>query len=203
MTLIKLGSLDDTNCVIFLHGYNQTAANAKQLFQKSIDENTLKSLSMFIYFPSNKWFTYVNDTFNYVKPSLTKCTSIVIKIINNFKLLNKNVLLIGYSQGACLALHIAHKIKIPILSISGFLMNKNYVQPGEIYTNTPPIWYTHGTKDTEIPFKFAEETYSNTNVINKLTFNGHHWNFWEKTKFKVFIQKFFNEYVVNPVTIIT
>lgn len=182
--MIHYGAIDAREAILFLHGHGQTAIDARRKFKMSVQNINMQD--RVIFFPSRKWFAYKNDTsFLYSKSSLHESRTYIHKCLNVLVNLYNSVKLIGYSQGACLAIDAAltYRKYIPVLSISGFVMNigkdmerYDYRGPNRI------LWFIHGNKDSVIPLKFALKTLDelSNSTDNKVAVikNGTHWDFW-------------------------
>ena len=154
--MLIYGEENSTSAIIFLHGYMQTAHNAKLLLSKTITEKFLQELSLVCFFPSRRWFDYVDDTsFDYKAESLHIVRKYVHAQLDALRKAYQKVILIGYSQGASVALDAAltygeiNKIVIPVIAISGLLLSNLIVHPGEHYVNNKyTIYVAHGIYDS-------------------------------------------------------
>ena len=185
--MLHLGSLQSKHAILFLHGYNQTANDAMRKVNSSLSKHILSRIVIF--FPKRKWFHYKNDhSLDYDDSSLIETRKYVIRLLNCMRKLYDSVNLIGYSQGACLALDVATKQKrhISVLSISGYLLN-DY---GTSSCTKTHIWSIHGNKDIEISHKQMIESLKKHNNEMLILQNESHWGFWNNPKFKAHFQKF-------------
>lgn len=189
--MLFYGNISSNNAMIFLHGYNQTAKDAKKKLMETMHKETLDKYSIVIFFPNRKWFSYENETsFKYVNHELFSSRKFLHKQIEDMEKKFDKVLLSGYSQGACTAIDAAftYKHNIPILSISGFPLRK-YVQNNTLYA-------THGGRDTCITLKRATKYYKNYENMMLLLSESDHWGFWHIKSFQLFFQYFIEKHIV-------
>lgn len=185
--MLHLGSLHSKHAILFLHGYNQSAKDAMRKVNSSLSKHILSKIVIF--FPKRKWFNYKNDhSLDYDDATLIETRKYVIRVLNCMRKLYDSVNLIGYSQGACLALDVAIKQKrhISVLSISGYLLN-DYDSNSSTKTH---IWSIHGNKDYEISHKQMIESLKKHDNEMLILQNVSHWGFWDNPKFKTHLQKF-------------
>lgn len=200
--MLVYGSRNASKSMIFLHGYGQSAQDARNLFSKTITYGTLKKLSLVCFFPDSPWFTYTDDnSLDYDQQSLYTVRKYIHEKINSLINVYENVILMGYSQGASVALDAAltfSQVSIPVVSISGILLRDFVVRPGESYLSDKrhPIYVAHGISDTEIPFQLANSSFKNTIVTRTCHFSGTHWDFWSDAYFSDFILNSLKEILV-------
>ncbi len=80
---------------------------------------------------------------------------------------SENIILLGFSQGSMLSLHLAPRRKIPVAGVVGF--SGRLLRPEELKTEVisrMPILLIHGDKDDVVPFTSLAE------AANNLTANG-------------------------------
>lgn len=189
--MIFYGNISAKHAVLFLHGFTQSATNARNKLKLSLPNNT----DSVYFFPSRKWFLYKDDdSFFYDESSLYKARKYVHKILNTLYEIYDTVKLIGYSQGACLALDVAltYKRPIQVLSISGFIMNYEHMETYN-YTSAQNIWIAHGEGDSIIPLNYSYNSFNNCKFkIRKFITmqETDHWDFWENSILKDVICEF-------------
>ena len=200
--MLVYGSRNASNAMIFLHGYGQTAQDARKLFSETITYSILKNLSLVCFFPDTAWFQYVDeDSLDYEQQSLYHVRKYIHKQIDLLMNVYQNVILMGYSQGASVALDAAltyvHAY-IPVLSVSGILLKDFVVRPGESYSNDKRhlIYVAHGISDDEIPFTLANSSFRDTMITRSCHFSGTHWDFWSDAYFSDFILNSLKEILV-------
>tara|TARA_B110000008_G_C16866358_1_gene522868 strand:- start:257 stop:634 length:378 start_codon:yes stop_codon:yes gene_type:complete len=103
----------------------------------------------------------------------------------------------GYSQGATVAIDAAMTFKqtVPVVSISGFMLNKESVKPGEIYGSRQDLQlkYIHGENDTVITYDQAIKSFQHHRTSGIVLKGYDHWGFWKDTHFKRFFFQFLEE----------
>lgn len=188
--MISHGNISAKHAILFIHGFSQSATDAKNKFKLCLDRQ-----DCVYFFPSRKWFTYKDDdSFLYHRSSLYESRKYVHKMLNTLYDIYETVKLIGYSQGACLALDVALTYKRPIqtLSISGFIMNYECMETYN-YTTAKNIWVVHGEKDSIIPLNYSYSTFNpcrfkiRKNVTMEET---DHWDFWKNSRLKNMVDEF-------------
>lgn len=186
------GHIHSRHAVICLHGFTQSASDCKKKLRQSIS-NTGDTV---FFFPSRKWFTYKNDTnFLYDRSALYASRKYIHKILNLFYNIYDSVKLIGYSQGACVALDAAltYARNIPVLCISGFIMNYKKM---EIYDHvrSKNIWVIHGKNDSVISLDYALQSFRHVDIKRSLLLDKvDHWEFWKHTPVKKLIHDFISQ----------
>lgn len=191
--MIHYGDNNSKNAMIFLHGYHQSACDARNKLKETINTNELTRYSMVIYFPNRSWFSYKNEnSFEYDNDDLCKTRTYLHKMIQQMELKFKKIFLSGYSQGACTAIDAAftYTKTIPILSISGFplqdYMNKN---------NT--IFATHGKRDKCIRLVDVRQKYKKYNNVLLVLSEADHWGFWHIKTFQLFFKDFIEKELIR------
>ena len=164
---------------IFLHGYNSNG-DAMKILDSVFKKNENKN-SVFLYpnapFKVNNgdgycWFQFVfgDDPFSinekYVFDSMQLSMPYLSKYIDNQlieypQFAYKDIVLIGFSQGAGLALHASMFLKNKIcctVSFSGGLANPdNIISKNKI--NKSPMLLIHGYDDQILPYQFSQRGY--------------------------------------------
>jgi predicted esterase len=137
---------------------------------------------------------------DYNQQSLHHVREYIHKQIDLLMNMYENVILIGYSQGASVALDAALTCShscIAVVSISGILLRDFVVRPGESYSRKQhPIYVAHGISDDEIPFALASSSFRDTMVTRRCHFSGTHWEFWSNAYFSNFILNSLEEILV-------
>ncbi len=158
--------------VIFLHGYG---ANGENLIELSHQFKKLLPEAHFISpnaccpwdggFPhSYQWFSLNQDlTLDGKYEEIKNANQILGKFIHaqldRFKLEPKNLFLIGFSQGAMMAIYqglIMPKKAAGIIAFSGKLVLPQEI--GEKIISKPEICLVHGQADSVVPFVHFEES---------------------------------------------
>lgn len=182
--MISYGSINATNAVLFLHGFTQSATDARKKIKETVHINDLCDTVFF--FPKREWFSYPSeDSLMYNQSQLLETRKYIHQILNELYQLYRNVKLGGYSQGASVAIDAAYTYKknIHVLSISGYML-QNYSARNNI------LVCIHGKHDSVIPLKFAINSYKNhTQDITVLT-RTDHWDFWSHSDVKYVLHKF-------------
>ena len=178
----------DPKMFIFLHGYNSQGDAMKILdssFRKNAHEN-----SVFLYpdapFRVNNsngycWFQFVfgEDPFSIDESFIFKSMQLAMPYLSSYIKDNlakypqfsyKDIILIGFSQGAGLALHASMHLKEPIggaISFSGGLANPdNKIEAPNV--NKAPLLLIHGMDDPILPYQFSERGYK---MLKKANFD--------------------------------
>ena len=168
-------SMSNPKMFIFLHGYN-SCGNAMKILDTTFQKIAPKN-SVFLYpdapFKVNNsdnycWFQFVfgDDPFaineEFVFQSMQQTMPYLSSFIqqNLAKYTNfsyKDIILVGFSQGAGLALHAAMHLPNPIcgaISFSGGLANPNN-EIDKPYINRCSLLLIHGTEDNVLPYQFS------------------------------------------------
>ena len=195
--MITYGSSVAKNAILFLHGFNQSARDAKDLVALAITPEVLKKYSYVFYFPDEEWYEYENiyseTNHDYKRESLVRARKYLGKLISEVKVSHTLIKLVGYSQGATVALDFAHKTDpLTTLSISGFLMKSSFVKPGENYRLTPVVYHFHGSEDKCISSDMAMKSLLNR-VSRYKIIEADHWGFWRSPIFRKFFIDFIKQ----------
>jgi predicted esterase len=181
-----IGCHSAQNAIFFFHGYNQSGKNASHMIKDIFTNDVLENSSLIIFFPDRHWFTYLNDDdFSYNTVELHNSQNYVDKLLSDKSYHNIGV--IGYSQGACIAMdhfvrHMQNNNLIPTLLVSGF--NANFSHSSSHMTRSmwsktrEKLWTLHGDKDYIIPIKMAHDSYSEYTDTNYVLPGEDHWAFW-------------------------
>jgi predicted esterase len=187
--MLFFGSPNASNAVIFLHGFTQSAQNAKSLFSKSINLTFLEKKNMVVFFPERVWFDYLSENgFEYNVDCVLASRKYIHSLIDEKMQKHDTVKLIGYSQGACMALDafMTHNLELEVFAISGFLLSR--VVMGEMgfryQKRKHKIFLTHGSKDTIIPLDMHMRSFSDVKTRLVILKDTDHWDFWENIEFK-------------------
>jgi len=164
-TLGKLNG-EAKNVIIALHGFGDTAAN----FAHIADEFNLNDvLWLFVQGPKPvpmgidgaQWFSLFSDPKEEIVQSENAIYELVETVMEYTNLPSEKIFMLGFSQGAGMALYYAlksHKKLAGIISLSGLLMRQSETIP-ILQKNTPlpPIFLAHGMQDQVIfPATFFE-----------------------------------------------
>ena len=107
-----------------------------------------------------QWFSMIDRSHNALLGGLKKAADIVKGYVNKqlerFNLSSANLALVGFSQGAALALYAGFSSKQPcaaILSFSGLLVMPDVIE------SKPPVCLIHGEDDKVVPFTAFTEAH--------------------------------------------
>lgn len=173
---------------IFLHGYN-SQGDAMKILDSSFKKNAPEN-SVFLYpdapFRVNNstgycWFQFVfgDDPFSIDESLIFKSMQLATPYLSSYikdklkiypQFSYKDIILIGFSQGAGLALHVSMHLKEPIcgaISFSGGLANPNN-EIKKTNINKSPLLLIHGTDDPILPYQFSERGYK---MLTKANFD--------------------------------
>ena len=165
---------------IFLHGYDSCGKDMMVLdsvFRKIAPEG-----SQFLFpdapFPVHNgkgfcWFPFVfnDDPFDineeYIYTSMQQALPYLKTYIENnvdwSKFTKQDIILIGFSQGAGLAVHSSTRLGEKIccaISFSGGLANPhNEIMEKSVQNCKSPVCFIHGTEDTILPYQFSQRGY--------------------------------------------
>jgi predicted esterase len=175
------------NVLIFLHGYEQSKSHSQKVLKTILPWQIFKRAKIII--PSRKWFSYKNShSFLYKRQELYESRQMLHRLLDSLS--TKCVKIIGYSQGACMALDIAltyHK-PIHVMCISGFIMNLKGMETYTLNNSNNCIWILHGKKDTVVPYDQMKQSFEKIHVYKKLLLhNSNHWGFWNKKNVVQFV----------------
>ena len=187
--MLHLGRSNATNAILGLHGYTQSAEDFRMQLSKVFENVFLKTYDMMIYIPKQKWYDYTDATHNYEKDSLHNTRNLLHNMLDELRKQHKQIIMLGYSQGASLALDVLQTYVeyIPTISVSGFLLNQKFVYPGETYKYRRSFYMLHGKNDSVVNLDIALQSYDNY-IEAYLIFNGNHWNFWNIPKVQEFLK---------------
>lgn len=86
----------------------------------------------------------------------------------------KNIILIGFSQGAAMALHVGHRYQQSlnaVIVLSGYLLKPQYFEIEMSQENRlTPFYFFHGTRDLVVLVRRGEEAYDQTSAFHRFTF---------------------------------
>lgn len=169
--------------VILLHGYGSNGSNLLELsqyFEKFIPESKFIAPNAIEpweggFFDSYQWFSLAKwgseRDVKIIKDEIIKANETLKSfILDQIKLNNieeKNLFLIGFSQGAMMAMYqgfIMPKKIAGVISYSGKLILPEYIE--EKITNKPDICLIHGKRDSILPFYNFEEASNELLRIN-------------------------------------
>lgn len=200
--MLYTGNLKANIAVLCLHGWQQDAADFREHVNTLITKVQLDAFKTILFFPQAKsyeWFAYTNNSsFDYDENSLNKSKRYIDRLVHALKKTYKSVLLVGYSQGACMALSYAASCdQLPLLAISGFFMSKSLVFPGESHNKKMRVSFFHGKNDKIIHLNLALKSYENMNVTDFSIQQHDHWNFWSNAEFKRLFLRFLQKHTVT------
>src|SRR5690606_10003913 len=174
-----ISAQDPKNLVIFLHGYG---SNGKDLISLSSEFSKILPDAQFISpnapfdFESPfvsygyQWFSMVNADPNILYPKIIEANNILEQFIKSqlerFSLKYQNLILIGFSQGAMMAMYNALRAKeimAGVIAYSGKLILPTELS--EEINSKPRICLIHGKADNVVPFKNMIEAES---ILKKL-----------------------------------
>jgi phospholipase/carboxylesterase len=158
------------NLVVFLHGYG---SNGENLISLSNDFKSAILQANFISpnavedweggFPNcYQWFSLYNYNGNAkpfdevaknIKQSNKKLTDFIDDQLNQFNLTEENLILIGFSQGAMMAIYnsLTRKKKVKaVIAYSGRVILPQLA--GDLISSRPEICLIHGRNDSVVPF---------------------------------------------------
>jgi phospholipase/carboxylesterase len=81
----------------------------------------------------------------------------------------KNIVLMGFSQGAAMALHVSHRLEQKLLGViimSGYLLKPDVFGRGHLSNRNTPFYFFHGSKDFVVPMRRGEEAYERTRGVH-------------------------------------
>ena len=170
------------NVIIALHGFGDTAAN----FAHMSSEFRLNDvLWLFVQGPTNvpmfadgaQWFSLFSDPKTEIAASENAIYELVENVIETTGLSSEKIFILGFSQGAGMALYYglkSHKPLAGIIALSGFMIRQSELIPLLQKNNSlPPVFLAHGLQDQVVfPTLFFETKNllamnSNLKVISK------------------------------------
>ena len=160
--MLQLGKSNSTHALLCLHGHTQTASNFRLKLSAVFTNDFLKNVDMMLYIPVDEWYEYTtNDSHDYSRSSLMSTRNRIHKILDLLYRHHRKVLLLGYSQGASVAIDILQTYTeyVPTISISGLLLSPDVVLPGESYTMSRFFDFIHGDKDSVVSVYTEKSSY--------------------------------------------
>lgn len=147
------------NVIICLHGFGDNAANFASIANEINIDN---ALWLFPQGPRNypmgvdgaQWFPLFNDPTEERRVSEDSILQILYNVTEQCKLEMNKVFLLGFSQGAAMAVHCGLKSKEKlsgIISLSGFILQPHVIKSS--YSGMPietPLYVAHGNQDQVI-----------------------------------------------------
>lgn len=167
--------------VVLLHGYG---SNGEDLISLGPDLEKILPESYFIapnaplilphpFFPAFQWFELYSREPAIIYPQIIAANNILDEFIQSqlqrFDLTYNNLILVGFSQGAMMALYNSLRAKeevAGVLSLSGRLILPTELQ--EQINSKPKICLIHGNEDLIVPFEFFLEA---KEKLSKLDFD--------------------------------
>ena len=195
--MLQLGKSNSTNALLCLHGYTQSASDLRLKLSAIFTFDFLKKTDMMLYFPVDEWYNYTDhSSHNYERQTLISTRKKVHKILDILHEQHNKVLLLGYSQGASVALDSLQTYTkyIPTMSISGLLLSPTVAFPGENYHMSRSFYYIHGDKDSIISVNTAKQSYGSLSS-DFFIFDGNHWDFWHLNEIQTFTRNFVTKYI--------
>jgi phospholipase/carboxylesterase len=152
--------------VVFLHGYGSNGADlislAPEFYQVLPDAHFVSPDAPYPFegglYGAFQWYGFADRSdagmLNNAKSVEGELNGFIDRQLARFKLKDKDLIVMGFSQGAMMAIHNVyrrpHKAKA-VVSFSGFMAGLREFK--KEVKSKPPILITHGTNDTIVPFK--------------------------------------------------
>ena len=153
--------------IIAMHGFGDSGENFSNLASK-FDVKGVLWIFLDALYPTSQifgegyqWFPIFSEPYYEVKESCDYVNSIIESISREFRLETRHIGLLGFSQGASLALQVSLRQKSILwltLSLSGFLLNMRDLYENKSSLNTSArIFLAHGQDDSVVyPLSFYE-----------------------------------------------
>jgi len=171
--------IENPPLLVMLHGYGSNEQDLFSFAQELPDDLLIVSARapLTIDYNAYAWYTiHFNDnSTNFsdipeAKDALSKISTFLDEIIEKYSVTNKNIFLLGFSQGTILstafALNNPNKIK-HVIALSGYVNEKliNNDQISNSFENLD-FFVSHGTVDQIIPVDWARKTPGYLNNLN-------------------------------------
>lgn len=189
--MLRLGKSNSTHALLCLHGYTQSASDFRLKISEIFTYDFLKKKDIMIYIPMDEWYKYTDNSHNYEKSTLISTRNKIHNILDILHKHHEQVLLLGYSQGASVALDSLHTYTkpLPTISISGLLLSPSVTLPGENYNMCRFFDFIHGNNDSVVSVDTAKLSYGSMSC-EYLIFDGNHWDFWHLNEVQQFLKNF-------------
>lgn len=191
------------NVIVAMHGFGDTAAN----FSNLADEfNIGDVLWLFVQGPKSvpmgvdgaQWFSLFSDPKQDIVQSENLIYELIENVIEQTGLSSTKIFLLGFSQGAGMALYYglkSHKMLAGLIALSGFMIQQNeLILHLQKNSSLPPVFLAHGLQDQVVfPALFYEiknllSLNSNLKVTAKTYKMGHNLSQEEMSDVKKFIE---------------
>lgn len=165
------------NCIIGLHGYGDNALNFSSLANEFPIKDVLwvcpnAPTEVPMSQGGASWFTLFNNPESQMNNSANLIEELIESVMRETGLPPEKIFLLGFSQGAHMALnvHLSKKRKLAgILSLSGFLTGGyKYCAPMSSEITSTPVFLAHGNQDQVLLPVFHYETLE---LLKKLGFS--------------------------------
>ncbi|NDB82377.1 MAG: hypothetical protein EB127_06500 [Alphaproteobacteria bacterium] len=183
------------NLVIFMHGLGSNGEDLMGLvpfFEDSMPDchfyspNGIEPCDIIPF--GYQWFSLQDRDPHVMEREISRSIPLVKQLIENklksLDLTYKDLILIGFSQGAMLSLYIAHELTEPIKAVIAF--SGLFYPPTKIGSVNTPICLIHGKEDEVVPFSSMKdsvdslrnvgardfETYAIDNLAHSIDLNG-------------------------------
>ena len=153
--------------IIAMHGFGDTGENFSALVSQ-LDVPGILWIFLDALFPipqffedGRQWFPIFSEPYSEFEQSQLYVDSVIDSISQNLRLENKNIGLLGFSQGASLALQVTLRRASSLwlaISLSGFLLNTRALYENKDALNShTPVFLAHGQNDNVVfPLSFFE-----------------------------------------------
>ncbi len=122
-----------------------------------------------------QWFSLRDRNIDVIKKSLLKSLPLVQELIkqklDELSLEYKDLILIGFSQGAMLSMYIAHHLHENIKAVVAF--SGRFYPPEQVNSNNTPTCLIHGTEDEVVEFDALEKSKKLLYEVGNLNVEAH------------------------------
>jgi phospholipase/carboxylesterase len=150
------------NLMVMLHGYGSNGydlASLAPFFEPILPDTEfyspdgIEACEMGVY--GFQWFSLYDRSDNAIAKELEAKSSKVREMIKNkaesLGLTEKDVILLGFSQGTMLGLYLALSTKISYKAVIGY--SGRLFVPKQVVTTSTPVCLIHGAEDDVVPFE--------------------------------------------------
>jgi len=155
---VSIGSHNSTHRIILLHGWGADADDLLPIGKEIINNSCIEFELISLQAPTSRSNDMGRQWYSLFPPNWNEAGIAVNQLIETLKELDENkislqkTVLLGFSQGAAMALNVGLKLDLGlVISCSG------YPHPNWYPIKNNPVLLSHGLKDEVVPVKASRE----------------------------------------------